>query len=176
MPGEKTVETSGGGLQGGEAIFIFIIVLGIAINLLAIICWCRIVARLGYHWALGLLQIIPLMSWPWLSELDVPQWTRVLLLIIPLVVIIQIVIMAFSRAPNETKIRQLRRQIKQLEDAINGGAPPPQGAQRGRSGGRSGGRSEGRSDGRSGRKPQSDQRSDQERDDDAASALGDLGG
>jgi len=138
MNSEPTVVTTGG-FQGGAALMIMLIVIGAAVNIFMIVCWCKIVARMGYSWALGLLQLIPLVG------------------------LVHFMILAFSKSPNESKIRILRRQIKQLEDAMEGGAPPTQPRQS-------------RSSRSRGQSRQSDHRDEGERGDDAASALGDLAG
>lgn len=41
---------------------VFIIALAIVINILFLIAMCKIFSRAGYHWALGLLTLVPVVG------------------------------------------------------------------------------------------------------------------
>ena len=148
-PETTTVITSGGFREGGGAMvmLIFFFAIGIGINVFMVICWCNIVKKLGHPWAMGLIALIPLVG------------------------LIHVMILAFSQSPNQTRIRQLKRQIKQLEDTLyEGGGAPQQQAQQARQPQRGG-----RSRGRPSRQPAQDRHADNDPGD-AASALDDLAG
>jgi hypothetical protein len=52
--------------EGGEVFAgcfaIFIVVLVLAINILYLVVMCKIFSKAGYHWALGLLTLVPVVG------------------------------------------------------------------------------------------------------------------
>jgi UPF0716 family protein affecting phage T7 exclusion len=65
----------------GLCFFGVIILIALAINIVYVIAFCKIFAKAGYHWALGLLMLIPVANfimplilgfgqWPIYRELD----------------------------------------------------------------------------------------------------------
>ena len=139
---ELAVSEGGMKMTGGGAaamsIMMLMGIIGVWVFLVA--CICRIVAKLGHPWVMGLLYLIPVVN------------------------IVMLAILAFSTSPVEIKLRQYKRQMRQMDQGGDQGQAPR--AQRGRpSRGRSGPKRRARSS--SSPEPSTD---------DAASALDDLAG
>jgi hypothetical protein len=134
-----------GGAAAGVAMLIFMLFVGGALTIFGVVCWCQLAKRLGHPWAMGLIMMIPVVG------------------------IIYFMILAFSQSPNEIKIKQLKRQVRQLEDALDGGGDSAQPAQSRQA-------KQGRSRGRPTRQAAQDRHEDQNDPGDAASALDDLAG
>jgi len=56
-------------MHGGEAapvwagcFIIFVVLFALGINIIFLIAMCRIFSKAGYHWAMGLLTLIPLVQ------------------------------------------------------------------------------------------------------------------
>lgn len=82
----ETVTYGSHGPDAAPAVFGFcfigvIVLISLAINIIYVIAFCKIFAKAGYHWALGLLMLIPIANivmplilgfgqWPIYRELD----------------------------------------------------------------------------------------------------------
>ena len=125
---------------GGVAMLIMLWMFVIGMWVLMVVCVCRVVAKLGHPWTMGLLYLIPVVN------------------------IVMFAILAFSTSPVETKLRNYKRQVRQMDQDGDQGQRQAPRAQRGRP-----------SRGRSGPKRRSrSSYSPEPGNDDAASALGDL--
>ena len=67
-----------------SCVFIFI---GLALCILQVVVFCKIYARAGYSWAMGLLMLIPVVNF------------------------VMMLILAFSEWPIQKQVRQLQQQI-----------------------------------------------------------------
>lgn len=46
----------------GGIIFLVIILFALAANILYVIAYCKIFSKAGYHWAMGLLMLVPIAN------------------------------------------------------------------------------------------------------------------
>ena len=58
----------------GAVFFIAFLLVILAVNILFIIAFCKICSKAGYHWAMGLLMLIPIANLIMLCILAFGQW------------------------------------------------------------------------------------------------------
>jgi uncharacterized membrane protein YhaH (DUF805 family) len=76
-------------------IVIFVLVMLLAVAIIKAVIYCKVFSKAGYHWALGLLALIPVLN-----------------IIMPFV-------LAFAQWPIQTELAELRRQLPQRSSSLS---------------------------------------------------------
>ncbi len=67
-------EAAASGAVFGGIILLVIILIGLAINILYVVAYCKIFSKAGYHWAMGLLMLVPIANLIMPLVLAFGQW------------------------------------------------------------------------------------------------------